>query len=109
MVVRTKGGPPSDIRRINGAPSDDAEGISTALFTTLCGLFIAIPAIAAHNIIRNRVARLVLEVGMLSDELRAIVDRNTQYQDARRRALAMLDKGLHLGGTPASRDKLHER
>ncbi len=46
-----------------------AEGISTALFTTLCGLFIAIPAIAAHNIIRNRVARLVLEVGMLSDEL----------------------------------------
>jgi predicted transcriptional regulator len=47
--------------------------------------------------------------GMLSDELRTIVDRDTQYQDARRRALATLDKGLHLGGEPASRKELHER
>jgi len=47
--------------------------------------------------------------GMLSDELRTIVDRDTQYQDARRRALATLAKGLHLGGEPASRDELHER
>lgn len=46
-----------------------AEGISTALFTTLIGLFIAIPAIAAYNILRNRVARLVLEVGILSEGL----------------------------------------
>ena len=46
-----------------------AEGISTALFTTLVGLFIAIPAIAAHNILRNRVARLVLEVGIVSESL----------------------------------------
>lgn len=46
-----------------------AEGISTALFTTLVGLFIAIPAIAAYNILRNRIARLVLEVGILSEGL----------------------------------------
>lgn len=46
-----------------------AEGISTALFTTLVGLFIAIPAIAAYNILKNRVARLVLEVGILSEGL----------------------------------------
>ena len=45
-------------------PSELAEGISTALFTTLVGLAIAIPAIAAYNILRNRVSRLVLEVGM---------------------------------------------
>lgn len=50
-------------------PSQLAEGISTALFTTLVGLFIAIPAIAAYNILRNRVARLVLEVGILSEGL----------------------------------------
>jgi len=49
--------------------SELAEGISTALFTTLVGLLIAIPAIAAYNILRNRVARLVLEVGILSEEL----------------------------------------
>jgi len=49
--------------------SDLAKGISTALFTTLLGLFIAIPAIAAYNILRNRIARLVLEVGILSEGL----------------------------------------
>ncbi|MDZ7617157.1 MAG: MotA/TolQ/ExbB proton channel family protein [Patescibacteria group bacterium] len=50
-------------------PAELAVGISTALFTTLVGLFIAIPAIAANNIIRNRVQRLVLEVGILSEGL----------------------------------------
>jgi biopolymer transport protein ExbB len=46
-----------------------AEGISTALFTTLVGLAIAIPAIVIYNLLRNRVARLVLEVGILSEGL----------------------------------------
>ena len=46
-----------------------AAGISTALFTTLVGLLIAIPAIAAYNILRNQIARLVLEVGILSEGL----------------------------------------
>jgi biopolymer transport protein ExbB len=50
-------------------PADLAEGISTALFTTLIGLAIAIPAIAAYNIIRNRVSRLLLEVGVTSEDL----------------------------------------
>ncbi|TVS19633.1 MAG: MotA/TolQ/ExbB proton channel family protein [Planctomycetaceae bacterium] len=49
--------------------SDLAQGISTALFTTLIGLAIAIPAIAAFNILRNRVARLVLEVGICSEDM----------------------------------------
>lgn len=46
-----------------------AGGISKALLTTLVGLAIAIPAIAAYNILRNRVQRLVLEVGILSEGL----------------------------------------
>ena len=50
-------------------PSELAAGISTALFTTLVGLAIAIPAIAAYNILRNRVSRLVLEVGIISEGL----------------------------------------
>jgi len=49
--------------------SDLAKGISTALFTTLVGLAIAIPAIAAFNILKNRIARLVLEVGITSEGL----------------------------------------
>jgi biopolymer transport protein ExbB len=51
------------------SPSQLAGGISTALFTTLLGLFIAIPAITAYNILRNRTHRLVLEVGILSEGL----------------------------------------
>ncbi|MHC2067414.1 MotA/TolQ/ExbB proton channel family protein [Bremerella sp. T1] len=46
-----------------------ANGISTALFTTLVGLALAIPAIAAYNILRNRVDRLALEVGITSEGL----------------------------------------
>jgi biopolymer transport protein ExbB len=49
--------------------SELAGGISTALFTTLLGLAIAIPAIAIYNILKNRVARLMLEVGILSEGL----------------------------------------
>lgn len=49
--------------------SDLAMGISTALLTTLVGLAIAIPALAAFNILKNRIARLVLEVGILSEGL----------------------------------------
>lgn len=50
-------------------PYELADGISTALVTTLVGLAIAIPAIAAYNILRNRVSRLVLEVGIVSEGL----------------------------------------
>lgn len=50
-------------------PSQLADGISTALVTTLVGLAIAIPAIAAYNILKNRIARMVLEVGIVSEGL----------------------------------------
>jgi biopolymer transport protein ExbB len=50
-------------------PSELAQGISTALVTTLVGLWLAIPAIAAYNLLRNRVARLVMEVGIMSGNL----------------------------------------
>ncbi|REJ88710.1 MAG: MotA/TolQ/ExbB proton channel family protein [Planctomycetota bacterium] len=50
-------------------PKELAEGISKALFTTLAGLLIAIPAIGAFTILKNRASRLVLEVGILSEGL----------------------------------------
>ena len=54
-----------------GAPDPQslAEGVATALFTTLVGLLLAIPAIAAFNILRNRIARNVLEIGVVSEEM----------------------------------------
>ncbi len=50
-------------------PNKLAEGISTALLTTLIGLAIAIPAIAGYNILRNLVQRRILEVGITSENL----------------------------------------
>ncbi|MDA1054721.1 MAG: MotA/TolQ/ExbB proton channel family protein [Planctomycetota bacterium] len=58
--------------------SDLAMGISTALFTTLVGLAIAIPALAAYNILKNRIARLVLEVGILSEGLMSRFEKPEQ-------------------------------
>tara|TARA_Y100000588_G_scaffold360174_1_gene419788 strand:+ start:6787 stop:7785 length:999 start_codon:yes stop_codon:yes gene_type:complete len=52
-------------------PSKLADGIQKALWTTLVGLGIAIPAMVAYSILRNRVSRLVLEVGMVSEGLMA--------------------------------------
>ena len=51
------------------SPTKLAEGISTALFTTLVGLAIAIPAIACFNILKNQVSRLVLVVVIVSEGL----------------------------------------
>jgi len=50
-------------------PSELAAGISTALFTTLEGLTVAIPAMVFYSILRNRVDRFVLEVGIISEGL----------------------------------------
>ena len=46
-----------------------AEGISTALFATLEGIALSIPAIYFYALFRNRIARLSLEVGMTADML----------------------------------------
>ena len=50
-------------------PAELADGISTALFTTLIGLGIAVPAMIFYSILRNRIQRLVLEIGMVSEGL----------------------------------------
>jgi biopolymer transport protein ExbB len=50
-------------------PDELASGISMALITTLVGLVIAIPAIGIFGIWRNRVQRLVLEAGIVSEGL----------------------------------------
>ncbi len=46
-----------------------AAGISTALFATLEGIAVSIPAIFFHAMFRNRIARLSLEVAMAAETL----------------------------------------
>jgi len=50
-------------------PSKLADGISMALITTLVGLVIAIPAIIAFNLLKNRLTRLVMETGQQAGSL----------------------------------------
>lgn len=49
------------------SPQKLAEGIATALFTTELGLAIALPALAAFDILKNRLARFILDVSVISD------------------------------------------
>ena len=49
--------------------SELAKGISTALFATLEGIAISIPAIYFYALYRNRIARLSLEVSMTAESL----------------------------------------
>jgi biopolymer transport protein ExbB len=49
--------------------SELAQGISMALVTTLVGLVLAIPAIIAFSLMKNRLTRLVLEVGVAAGNL----------------------------------------
>ena len=54
---------------VSPKPSELADGISTALVTTLVGLLLAVPAMVFHSILKNRIQRLVLEIGMVSEGL----------------------------------------
>lgn len=50
-------------------PASLAGGISTALITTIVGLWLAIPAIIGFGIYKNRLARLLYDVGAVSEGL----------------------------------------
>lgn len=51
------------------SPQKLAEGIATALFTTELGLAIALPALFAFDFLKNRLARFMLDVSVLSENL----------------------------------------
>ena len=47
--------------------------------------------------------------GLLAEELEARISRESDYERCRRAALALMQEGMPLGGSPLSRDALHER
>ncbi len=61
QVIATMGASPQ--------ASQLASGISTALFATLLGIAISVPAIAFYAYFRNRIARLSLEVQIIAEGL----------------------------------------
>lgn len=61
-IAESEGGPDA---------SQLAGGILLALFSTFAGLFVAIPALAAYAIYRNRVEQLSMEAALVAEELLA--------------------------------------
>jgi biopolymer transport protein ExbB len=55
--------------RANPQPSDLAPGIYKALVTTLQGLCVAIPALAAYSLLRNRTDELVAETSLTAERV----------------------------------------
>ncbi|MFN9342081.1 MAG: MotA/TolQ/ExbB proton channel family protein [Planctomycetota bacterium] len=74
FAIATGGGSPD--------PQKLADGISIAWLTTGVGLAIAIPASAVFNILRTRVERLELEVGIASGNLMGRFEKVGQKKDA---------------------------
>ena len=50
-------------------PSALAGGIEQALYTTLVGLWLAIPAIVIYNILRNMIQKQIMQAGTKGEEL----------------------------------------
>jgi len=48
--------------------------------------------------------------GLLAQQIASLVGEDDVYEQAQRRALALLDRGFHLGGSiEGTRDEWHER
>ncbi len=62
-----------------------------------------------------RAKRLAAERGtsisqLVAEKIEQAVEEESAYESAQRHALALLQKGFHLGGgRPASREEIHER
>ena len=63
-------------------PAKFADGLSVALVTTFWGLLIAIPALAVHGVLRNRIETIVNEAMNEVDLVLAEVARNRRLQPA---------------------------
>lgn len=65
-----------EVARQNGVSRPDqlAEGISVALVTTFWGLVVAIPALAAYGVLRNRIDALASQVATLAIEMVRVIE-----------------------------------
>jgi len=62
-------------------PGQLADGISVALVTTFWGLFIAIPALAMHGILRNRIETIVSEAVTQTENVMPMLRESLKKKD----------------------------
>lgn len=77
-------------------PYQLADGIATALFTTLEGLIVAIPAIFFFTLFKNRLSRFLMEAGYVVDNLMG------RFQNMAKTASAPAAAPRPSGGAPAA-------
>ena len=77
-------------RKANPQVSELAPGIYKALVTTLFGLIVAIPAIAAFGFFRNRVDELVAQTALTAEQVFSDLKRSIllKRREERRQAVA---------------------
>ena len=59
-----------------GRAADFAEGIYLALITTIQGLLVAIPCVAAHSLFANRIATLISETTFVAEQVLQPIKKN---------------------------------
>jgi biopolymer transport protein ExbB len=60
----------------SGRAPDFAEGIYLALITTIQGLLVAIPCLAAHSFFGNRIATLISETTFVAEQVLQPIKKN---------------------------------
>ncbi|HEY0980617.1 MotA/TolQ/ExbB proton channel family protein [Schlesneria sp.] len=88
-------------RKANPQVSELAPGIYKALVTTLFGLIVAIPAIAAFGFFRNRIDELVAQTALTAEQVFADFKRSSARRRDERRTSAAADPA---SATPARRE-----
>jgi biopolymer transport protein ExbB len=86
--------------KANPQVSELAPGIYKALVTTLLGLGVAVPALAAFAIFRNRIDELIAEASLLAEQVFADFKRGTG-RAARRRESQRRQRSAEAGLPPA--------
>lgn len=94
------------MRRVGGAADVGAlaEGISTALGTTMLGLILAIPCLICYGILRNKADRITQEGAELAEEfLQMMKNEGREARAATATAAALNPSGAARPATPAAR------
>ncbi len=90
--------------KANPQVSELAPGIYKALITTLMGLGVAVPALFAYAVFRNRIEDLAADASLLAEQVFSDFKRSTFRAAARRRSGQKRGGGSATGGVASSVD-----
>jgi biopolymer transport protein ExbB len=87
--------------KANPQVSELAPGIYRALVTTLFGLMVAVPAVAAYSIFRNRIDERIAETALLAEHVFADFKLRSVKRKAEPKAAREQSPAAYAGGSPS--------